>query len=68
LPIEAAQFPGDDDASTWHVGVFTSGEENGAPLSCASFMLNSYRGCFQIQSGEERKFRGFSLFVFSIQI
>jgi GNAT superfamily N-acetyltransferase len=43
LPIEAAQFPGDDDASTWHVGVFTSGEENGAPLSCASFMLNSYK-------------------------
>ena len=43
LPKEAGQFPGDDAPSTWHVGVFTSREENGGPLSCASFMLNSYK-------------------------
>jgi hypothetical protein len=43
LPREAAQFPGDDEPSTWHVGVFAPSKEN-APLSCASFMLNSYNG------------------------
>jgi len=44
LPKEAAQFPGDDAPSTWHVGVFASLEENAPPISCASFMLNSYNG------------------------
>jgi predicted GNAT family N-acyltransferase len=46
LPAEAAQFPGDNEASTWHVGLFYSQTSaNDAPLvSCASFMLNSYKG------------------------
>jgi hypothetical protein len=44
LPKGSAQFPGDDVASTWHVGVFTSSKENALPISCASFMLNSYNG------------------------
>ena len=43
LPKDAAQFPGDDAPSTWHVGVFASSEENAPVLSCASFMLNSYK-------------------------
>jgi predicted GNAT family N-acyltransferase len=43
LPKEAAQFPGDEASSTWHVGVFASCEENAPPISCASFMLNSYK-------------------------
>jgi predicted GNAT family N-acyltransferase len=43
LPKEAAQFPGDDALSTWHVGVFASSEQNAPPISCASFMLNSYK-------------------------
>ena len=43
LPPEAAQFPGDDAPSTWHVGVFASSEKNAPPISCASFMLNSYQ-------------------------
>jgi|SRR6185437_1235500 len=45
LPAEAAQFPGDDEVSTWHVGLFYSASPaNNAPLvSCASFMLNSYK-------------------------
>jgi len=45
LPLEAAQFPGDKDASTWHVGLFYSfpPDENAPLVSCASFMLNSYK-------------------------
>jgi len=44
LPAEAAQFPGDNDTSTWHIGLFYSGFPENAPLvSCASFMLNSYK-------------------------
>jgi predicted GNAT family N-acyltransferase len=45
LPLEAAQFPGDNDASTWHIGVFhSSGSDvNASLVSCGSFMLNSYR-------------------------
>jgi GNAT superfamily N-acetyltransferase len=43
LPREAAQFPGDDAPSAWHVGVFATAEDNVPPLSCASFMLNSYK-------------------------
>ena len=44
LPKEAAQFPGDIDPSTWHVGVFASSDDNAPPISCASFMLNSCQG------------------------
>ncbi|HEY2082471.1 MAG TPA: GNAT family N-acetyltransferase, partial [Verrucomicrobiae bacterium] len=43
LPLEAAQFPGDEAPSTWHVAVFASSEETAPPISCASFMLNSYK-------------------------
>ena len=44
LPFEAAQFPGDDEASTWHVGVFYPlADEKAALVSAASFMLNSYK-------------------------
>ena len=43
LPKEAAQFPGDDAPTTWHVGVFASVSESAPPISCASFMLNSYK-------------------------
>jgi GNAT superfamily N-acetyltransferase len=45
MPREAAQFPGDADASTWHVGLFHSWPPNEkAPLvSAASFMLNTYQ-------------------------
>ena len=45
LPRESADFPGDSDASTWHIGLFhpyADGAE--APVvTCASFMLNSYK-------------------------
>jgi GNAT superfamily N-acetyltransferase len=43
LPRESAQFPGDDDPSTWHSAVFLSPEENALPVTCASFMLNAYK-------------------------
>jgi GNAT superfamily N-acetyltransferase len=43
LAKEAAQFPGDDAPATWHVAAFASAEENAPPLSCASFMLNTYK-------------------------
>jgi GNAT superfamily N-acetyltransferase len=44
MPAEAAQFPGDDDASTWHFGLFYPSQNESAPvISCASFMLNSYK-------------------------
>ena len=45
LPFETAQFPGDHDPATWHIGVFYSiPSETDAPLvSCASFMLNSHK-------------------------
>jgi GNAT superfamily N-acetyltransferase len=45
LPLEAAQFPGDNEASTWHFGVFYSilPETNAPLISCGSFMLNSYK-------------------------
>jgi GNAT superfamily N-acetyltransferase len=45
LPADAAQFPGDDEPSTWHVGLFysSSSASNAPPVSCASFMLNSYK-------------------------
>jgi hypothetical protein len=45
LPKESANFPGDNDASTWHVGLFhpyTNGA-NAPVVTCASFMLNSYK-------------------------
>ena len=41
LPLDTASFPGDDAESTWHFAVFLSGKENGEPIGCASFMLNS---------------------------
>jgi GNAT superfamily N-acetyltransferase len=46
LPFEAAQFPGDADAATWHVGLFHSRpfNENAPLVSCASFMRNAYKG------------------------
>lgn len=45
LPREAAQFPGDDDPVTWHVGLFhlCPPNENAPVVSCASFMLNTYK-------------------------
>jgi len=45
LPAEAAQFPGDNEPSTWHVALFCPfpPAENAPLISCASFMLNSYR-------------------------
>ena len=46
MPREAAQFPGDDDESTWHVGLFhpCPPDENARVVTCASFMLNTYKG------------------------
>ena len=44
LPLEAAQFPGDDEQTTWHIGVFyASFGADAALVSCGSFMLNSYK-------------------------
>jgi len=43
LPKESAQFPGDDASSTWHLAAFNSPAKNAPPISCASFMLNSYK-------------------------
>ena len=42
MPAEAAQFPGDDDSATWHFALFCAPDKN-APVTCASFMLNSYK-------------------------
>jgi predicted GNAT family N-acyltransferase len=42
LPAEAAQFPGDEEASTWHFGVFYK-LPNASLVSCGSFMLNHYK-------------------------
>lgn len=46
LPKEAAQFPGDEEASTWHVGLFHPWrlDANAPVVSCASFMLDPYNG------------------------
>jgi predicted GNAT family N-acyltransferase len=45
MPFETAQFPGDDDTSTQHIGVFYPWlpDENAPLVSCASFMLNTYK-------------------------
>jgi GNAT superfamily N-acetyltransferase len=45
LPKESANFPGDDDTSTWHVGLFHPAiDGSDAPVvTCASFMLNTYK-------------------------
>jgi predicted GNAT family N-acyltransferase len=43
LPRETAQFPGDEISSTWHLAVFNSPAKTALPVSCASFMLNSYK-------------------------
>jgi GNAT superfamily N-acetyltransferase len=39
LPREAADFPGDADANTIHVGAF---EVGGAAVGCATMMLNAW--------------------------
>ena len=46
MPREAAQFPGDEEESTWHVGLFypCPSDENVPVASCASFMLDPYNG------------------------
>lgn len=48
MPRVSAQFPGDEDASSWHVGLFypwSSDKDADAPVvSCASFMLDPYNG------------------------
>src|SRR5690349_4064878 len=43
LPKESAQFPGDEIPSTWHLAVFNLGANDAPPISCASFMLNTYK-------------------------
>jgi GNAT superfamily N-acetyltransferase len=45
LPADAARFPGDDEAATWHFGLFCPWppNENAPLISCASFMLSSYK-------------------------
>jgi predicted GNAT family N-acyltransferase len=43
LPKDSAQFPGDDTSSTWHLAVFNSPANDAPPISCASFMLNTYQ-------------------------
>lgn len=43
LPKDSAQFPGDEISSTWHLVVFNSPAEAALPISCASFMLNTYQ-------------------------
>ena len=43
LPLEEARFPGDELATTWHVGAFLSEEEGVPPACCASFMLNRFQ-------------------------
>jgi GNAT superfamily N-acetyltransferase len=43
LPKDSAQFPGDEIASTWHLAVFNWRAEDAPPVSCASFMLNTYK-------------------------
>jgi len=45
LPKESANFPGDDNVSTWHVGLFHPYADGAsAPVvTCASFVLNSYK-------------------------
>ena len=43
LPKESAQFPGDELPATWHLAVFNSRDIDAPPISCASFMLNSYQ-------------------------
>ena len=46
MPREAAQFPGDEEASTWHVGLFhpCPPDADAPVVSCATFMLDPYDG------------------------
>lgn len=46
MPREAAQFPGDEEESTWHVGLFypCPSDADVPVVSCASFMLEPYNG------------------------
>jgi GNAT superfamily N-acetyltransferase len=66
LPREAAQFPGDEESSTWHLGLFCSSqpEEKARLVSCASWMLNSYKdeSAWQLRgmcTDEQHQGRGF---------
>lgn len=45
LPKETASFPGDEETSTWHIGLFfpTNNGSNAPVVTCASFMLNTYK-------------------------
>lgn len=43
LPKDSAHFPGDDAPSTWHFALFDSQAKDATPVTCASFMLNSYQ-------------------------
>src|SRR3569833_1295692 len=43
LPKDSAQFPGDEITSTWHLAAFNFPAIDALPISCASFMLNTYR-------------------------
>jgi len=43
LPKDSANFPGDEISSTWHLAVFNLSRNDALPISCASFMLNSYK-------------------------
>lgn len=43
LPLEAARFPDDSAATTWHFAVFPETSKT-EPIGCASFMLNSFEG------------------------
>jgi GNAT superfamily N-acetyltransferase len=42
LPLEAANFPGDREQTTLHVGAFD--DTSGAAVGCASMMLNAWAG------------------------
>lgn len=45
LPKETANFPGDDDVSAWHVGLFYPFSDGSIvpAVTCASFMLKPYK-------------------------
>lgn len=43
LPKDSANFPGDEFASTWHLAIFNSSANAASPITCASFMLNTYK-------------------------
>jgi GNAT superfamily N-acetyltransferase len=66
LPKESANFPGDDDVSAWHLGLFYPYADgaNAPVVTCASFMLNSYqeKPAWQLRgmcTDAERQSKGF---------